>query len=135
MKKILILRGTSSSGKSTFAKFIASLDPSAVICCADDYFYVDGEYRFDVSKLRAAHFFCKETFLDAIDKEAKTIIVANTNTKEKDFSFYENYGKVAGYTVTFLVVENRHGNKNLHNVPQETLDRQERDIRESLKLQ
>jgi hypothetical protein len=135
MKKIIILRSVSSAGKSTFANYIASLDPTTVICCADDYFYIDGEYRFDSSKLGVAHGACKEKFKKAIDNNVKTIIIANTNTKEKEFAYYEEYAKGTGYMVISLVIEKRHENKNSHNVPQETLDKQELNIRNSLKLQ
>jgi hypothetical protein len=40
----------------------------------------------------------------------------------------EDYYKLAeqyGYKVVSLIVENRHGNKNIHNVPDETLEKME----------
>lgn len=135
MNKLILLRGVSSSGKTTFANYLADIDTDSVICCADDFFYKNEEYCFDVSKLGAAHGVCKEKFKRAIHNDVSTIIVANTNAKPSDFSFYEEYAKGAGYQVISLVVEKRHENKNSHNVPQETLDRQELNIRNSLKLQ
>ena len=36
---------------------------------------------------------------------------------------YIDLAKKYGYQVTTLIVENRHGNRNVHNVPDETLDR------------
>lgn len=38
------------------------------------------------------------------------------------------------YTVFPLIVENRHGNTNVHNVPEETLINQERKLRNNIKL-
>lgn len=133
--KIILLRGVASSGKSTFANYLADIDTDSVICCADDFFYKNGEYCFDASKLGAAHEACKQQFKRAIDNDVSTIIIANTNAKPRDFSFYEEYAKGMGYQIISLVVEKRHENKNSHNVPQETLDRQELGIRNSLKLQ
>lgn len=133
--KIILLRGVASSGKTTFANYLSDIDTDSVICCADDFFYKNGEYLFDASKLGMAHYYCYNKFLMALDDGKKTIIIANTNAKEKDFSPYERKGKEAGYQIISLVVEKRHENKNSHNVPQETLDRQELNIRNSLKLQ
>lgn len=135
MNKLILLRGVSSSGKSTFANYLSDLDSNSVICCADDYFYREGQYCFDFAKLGEAHKTCKEKFKKAIDNKIETIIIANTNTKPSEFSFYEEYARENGYLIISLVVEKRHENKNAHNVPQETLNRQESNIRNSLKLQ
>jgi hypothetical protein len=40
----------------------------------------------------------------------------------------------AGLTVSYVVLENRHGNKDIHNVPEDTLVKQEQSIRDNLKL-
>jgi hypothetical protein len=36
---------------------------------------------------------------------------------------YIDLAKKYGYQVTSLIIENRHGNPNIHNVPMETLER------------
>lgn len=127
-----ILRGVSGSGKSTFASTLAS-NMDAVVCTADDFFYENGHYKFDADKLADAHEQCQQKFLDAL-KEKKNVIVANTNTWEKEFSFYINEARRAKYRVFSLVVENRHGNKSVHNVPSKTLEKQKVRIKNSLNL-
>ena len=49
------------------------------------------------------------------------IVVSNTSTTEKEMQPYLDLAREFGYTVVSLIVENRHGNSNVHNVPQETL--------------
>ena len=51
------------------------------------------------------------------------IVVSNTFTQEWEMQSYIDLAKKYGYQVTTLIVENRHGNSNVHNVPAETLDR------------
>ena len=68
------------------------------------------------------------------DPKINTIIVANTNTKESEFSFYINEAKSREFQVFSLVIENRHGGKDTHNVPKETLEKQKTNIYNSLKL-
>ena len=55
---LFIVRGVPGSGKSTFAKHIWN---EYAICEADKYF-VDretGEYKFDATKLKEAHEWCR----------------------------------------------------------------------------
>ncbi len=131
---IIILRGASGCGKSSFAESIKDLHPNAVVACADDYFMKDGEYQFDASKLGAAHGSCYRKFKEALDRKEKAIIVANTCTSPREWKEYEKEGKAAGYTVFFCVLENRHGGKDVHSVPEEILQKQEQNIKNSLKL-
>jgi len=51
------------------------------------------------------------------------IIIANTNTTPKEFAPYVNMAKEHNYNVVFLIVENRHGCSNIHNVPPEILEK------------
>ena len=140
MKKrdLYIIRAVSGAGKTSFAEsLVDSLDSkySSVVCCADDFMINDiGEYEFDVKKLSLVHNKCREKFLEAIENEVNLIIIANTNTELSHFKFYYDKGIENGYRVTVLVLENYHGNKDIHNVPPETLQRQRICITKSLKL-
>jgi predicted kinase len=130
MEKILyIVRGIPGSGKSTFAKKLVEHD--FLVCEADKYF-VDketGEYKFDFTKIKEAHKFCQdlvETYMkDSLvnDQFYREIAVSNTFTQEWEMEHYMELAKKYGYTVFTLVVENRHGGKNIHNVPEEIIEK------------
>lgn len=135
-KNVIIIRATSGSGKSTFSDLLFSTysDAQAVICTADDFFYEGGVYKFDASKLFLAHKICQQKFKKALDNSRKLVIVANTNTSPKEWKYYEEEAKKAGYRVFFVILENRHEGKNIHGVPESTLEAQESRIKQSLKL-
>jgi hypothetical protein len=50
------------------------------------------------------------------------IAVSNTSTQEWEMEPYFNMAKEYGYTVFTIVVENRHGGVNVHNVPENIID-------------
>lgn len=127
-----ILHSVSGAGKSTVADALTV--NGGVICCADDGFMVNGNYVFDVNKLGFCHRQCQEKFAKAVAENQSPVVVANTNTTPKDWKFYDETAKAAGYIVFHLVVENRHGGKDAHNVPAATLSKQEQNIRNNLKL-
>lgn len=128
MKTVIILRGLPGSGKTTMATTIAAMaDPhlAVEICCMDDYFInsITGKYEFDARDIPLAVEYCKDKFRKAIDDETDLIIVANTATREFEFKDYKAEAEKHGYTVHCVIVENRHGNKTVHNVPQAMLDK------------
>lgn len=127
MRTLIILRGLPGSGKSSFANFIWS---SGVIFEADKYFYDEnGNYNFDASKLHAAHKWCQAEVENAMKDNLMNpqfypeIVVSNTSTTEKEMQPYIDLAKQYDYKVVSLIVENRHGNKSVHNVPDETMDK------------
>ena len=126
-KKLYIVRGLPGSGKSTFAEALVGAD--FLVCEADKYFMVDGEYRFDGSKLKEAHESCRnlvETYMkDSLvnDQWYREIAVSNTFTQEWEMQPYIDLAKRYGYMVFTVIVENRHGGVNQHGVPDEALTR------------
>jgi predicted kinase len=128
MEKILyIVRGIPGSGKSTFAKMLVGED--FLVCEADKYF-IDketGEYNFDFTKIKEAHKFCQDTvesyMKDSLvnDQFYREIAVSNTFTQEWEIRPYFELAKNYGYKVFSIVVENRHGGTNQHEVPEEVL--------------
>ena len=117
-KVLIILRGLPGSGKSTFANMMW---PEAVICEADQYFYLDGEYRFNPAKLKEAHSWCQTIARHLMSNGKPQVVVSNTSTTQNEMQPYLDMAKEYGYSVVSLVVENRHGNSSVHGVPQETL--------------
>lgn len=133
-KTLIILRGVSGAGKSTVADMLAEgLWP---VCEADKFHYTeDGVYDWKPENIQAAHAWCQSEVKDMMGWNISRIIVSNTSTSEKELKPYLDLAAENRYRVISLVVENRHGNDSVHNVPQETRDAQERRLRNSLKLQ
>jgi predicted kinase len=137
MNKVLILlRGLPGSGKSTFANYMFSNN----IFEADKYFYDEfGNYNFDASKLDLAHKWCQDQVIVAMTenllsngKYYSEIVVSNTSTTEKELKPYLDLAMTYNYNIISLIVENRHGNSSVHNLPAETIEKMRK--RFSIKL-
>ena len=122
MEKILYaVRGIPGSGKSTFAKTLGGTHFET-----DMFFMKDGEYKFDMSKLKEAHKWCQDSVNSAmiLNHTAglnNVIVVSNTFTQEWEMKPYIDMAERYDYKVFSIIVENRHGGVNEHNVPEETL--------------
>ena len=86
------------------------------------YFMEDGKYKFDPSKLRDAHNWCRNSveqamLLNKTKGYNSRIIVSNTFTQEWEMEAYYELAETWGYTVFSIIVENRHGGVNEHGVP------------------
>lgn len=119
---LYLIRGLPGSGKSTFANQLLNAGIVQAVYSADDYFYKDGVYNFDASKLGTAHLQCLNKTCIALDLGAN-VAVANTFTTENEMNAYLRHAELTGVNVVSLIVENRHGNSSVHNVPEETLNR------------
>lgn len=121
MKTLILVRGLPGAGKTTFGEYIAG--NGVQVYSADDFFEVGGEYIFDASKLSDAHAYCKDRTLLAMLTGNETIIVANTFTTQKEMQPYLDMAETHGYRVFSVIVENRHGNASIHNVPNQTVEK------------
>ena len=122
MGVVYILRGISGSGKSTYAQKLIEEKQGVgvVVCSADDHFMHDGEYKFDPSKLSAAHRLCRDKFVKAIHNKIQTIVVDNTNTTRNEYFFYARYAQSNGYQlhiITFDAYPELGISRNVHGVP------------------
>lgn len=136
-KTLYILRGVSGSGKTTLAETLEKSLPKAVAIAADDYHYdKEGNYNFKIENLSKAHNWCKAKVKASMKWGNKfdNIILHNTNTTEKELKPYLDLAEKYNYKVVSLVVENRHGNIDVHNVPDGVKEGQERKLRNNLKL-
>lgn len=110
--KLILIRGLPGSGKSTLARQF-----DLPIFEADQYFYdKQDNYNFDASKLGEAHAWCQDrvsTYLDG----GFSVVVSNTSTTEKEVKVYQDIANKYKADFISLIVENRHGNKSIHNVP------------------
>lgn len=117
MKELFLLRGLPGSGKSTLAKSLGGKHFEA-----DMYFVKDGEYQFDVTKLKDAHEWCRSHVGGLMINEEPKLVVSNTFTQEWEMEAYYELAEKYGYRVYSLVVENRHGGVSEHGVPEEKLE-------------
>jgi len=119
MEKILyIVRGIPGSGKSTLAKQLTSN-----VFEADHYFYDnDGNYNFIASEIKDAHKECQDNVRIAMESSIPKIAVSNTSTQEWEMEPYFELAKKYGYKVFTIIVENRHGGTNVHNVPEDKIE-------------
>jgi predicted kinase len=123
MKSLYLLRGLPGAGKSTLAKKLGD-----VYYEADMYFTNEnGQYIFNGSDIKKAHEWCQNEvhtamILNHTTGENENIVVSNTFTQEWEMEAYYKLAKSYGYQVFSLIVENRHGGENLHNVPEDKIE-------------
>jgi hypothetical protein len=91
------------------------------VISADDWFTKNGEYTFDSRQLGSAHKDCKKRVQQAMKNGYEKIFVANTFTKESEIKPYTTLANQHNYTIFSIIVENRHGNASIHDVPAETV--------------
>ena len=129
---LYLIRGVCGSGKSSFAKELADSDLVSRVIEADQFFIgLDGEYKFNPSKLSDAHAWCQsETRLNL--SLGYSVAVSNTSTTEKEVEVYRKIAEETGAKFISLVMENRHNGVNIHNVPAEKI--QQMKSRFSVKL-
>lgn len=132
---VIILRGVSGAGKTTWVKRHYPRPTERAVVSADHYFTdAHGVYRFDPARLADAHGQCLLEFLACIRNIDRTIIVDNTNTTIEEMAPYiaiaEAY-KYAVQIVTLDVSPDVAARRNVHGVEPATVDRQLRQLNES----
>lgn len=116
-KELFLLRGLPGSGKSTLAKSLGGKHIEA-----DMFFMKDGEYQFDITRLRDAHQWCQNMVGSWMSDGEERIVVSNTFTQEWEMKHYYDWATDFDYKVYSLIVENRHGGVNEHGVPEDKLE-------------
>jgi uridine kinase len=106
---VYLIRGWSGSGKSTLALHLASA-LNAVHCEADQYWYKpDGTYRFDATRLQAAHNYCYCKFLNALNNNSN-VVVSDTFIHLKDLRPYTEELDRRGITPNIVVAASNFNN-------------------------
>ena len=123
MKSLYLLRGLPGAGKSTLAKKLGDVHFEA-----DMYFTNEnGQYIFNGADIKKAHEWCQNEvqlamILNHTSGLNESIVVSNTFTQEWEMEPYYKLAETYGYRVFSLIVENRHGGENLHNVPEDKIE-------------
>jgi|TARA_R100000084_G_C4645973_1_gene146731 predicted kinase len=149
-KKLILVRGASGAGKSTFAYLFNNNIENYITnqITADDYFMssityenwnncnMKRDYKFDYTQIRNAHTFCKmvtEYFMLAYREyvvmqiqnkeflDGHILVVHNTFTEEWEMKPYYELANQYGYKVTTIIMENRHNSDSIHNVPNDVV--------------
>jgi len=76
-----------------------------------------------MSRLYQAHMWCQQELEFAMEGNYDRLVISNTTTTEKEIQPYLDLAKKYDYRVVSLIVENRHGNESVHNVPIEVIDK------------
>lgn len=122
MHTLYLVRGLPGSGKTSFADVLLHTGVVNYSFEADDYFLDENlEYKFDASKLKDAHEWCQMNTKARL--KVDSVVVSNTSTTESEVETYRKIAEEAGARFVSIVVENRHEGKNIHNVPEEALQR------------
>ena len=124
-RKVIVMRGASGSGKSTYVK---KHFPGAEICSADQFFIDSktGEYEFNPKMLGAAHGECKRNFKNSLRSKVPLVVVDNTNTMLKELQPYIMAAQAANYEIEVIRLEvplDVAAQRNVHGVPYDAVKR------------
>ena len=129
MKLLILIGGTSGSGKTGVSEFLVSnLIQEVKRFSADDFFSRNGTYHFQPELLSEAHNQCQEYVMNNMEISFPVIIVDNTFTKKSELDPYFELAWNYDYEVMSLVAVNHHGSKSIHGVPATTICRQAADL-------
>ena len=135
--RVILMAGVPGSGKTHYVNKLGLSHESVV--SADNFFVEDGVYRFDPTKLGAAHGDCLRGFVAALMKGLETVVVDNTNTTVIEMSPYVALAAAYGYETEIVRVvcdPAVAAARNSHGVPERAVramsERLERTFQEGL---
>ncbi|QHZ59991.1 hypothetical protein PJKIFABJ_00036 [Pseudomonas phage PE09] len=131
MSNLYLIRGLPGSGKSTFAETISDA-LNAQHFEHDRYLFTpEGDYVWTPGRMAYAYRQCLRDTECAMG-DGLTVVVSNVFPTSKSLKNYRKLAEKYGYKVTYIVVENRRGGVNIHDVPQEALEDMRRAFQVSL---
>jgi predicted kinase len=129
-QKLILIRGLPGSAKSTLAKMLAN--EKCIHLEADMYFMVNGEYHWNASGLPYAHAWCQSRTDDELGN-GNSVVVSNTFTTQKEVDPYLKIAKDHRITPMIILMQNDFGN--VHNVPQEAINRMRDRFQYQIKME
>jgi len=132
-KRLMLMRGPSGSGKSTIAEnlalqCVAHFGEATDIFSADDYFMVDGEYKFKANEICHAHEYCYDKFVSAAHSDVRNIIIDNTNLHMWEYFGYIQYASFMDMEINIYVCDAKfelRRYRNTHQLPNKILKAQQ----------
>lgn len=125
MKKVYVVRGLPGSGKSTRAGQLAA--GGGVVHSADDFFMLNGEYLFDVSRIKEAHEWNFAKFCQSLEKGVEVVVCDNTNSRAWEYFHYIEAAWWYGYQVEIesmdMISAEDSAARTVHNVPIEFIQK------------
>ena len=115
MAELILIRGLPGSGKSTIAE---DFKPYGYVHYeADMYHMVDGEDKFDITKIKEAHEWCQQMTEDCL-RRGNNAIVSNTFTRYQEMVPYFEMAKE--FDAHVYIIEAKGKFETVHGVPKET---------------
>lgn len=98
------MRGLPYSGKSKRAKELAG--ETGTVHSANDYFMVNGVYRYDVRQIRQAHYETYEGFKKSLLAGIPIVICDNCNMQIWEFQEYIDLARGLDYEIIIVTMPN-----------------------------
>lgn len=122
---LIILRGVSGSGKSTFADFLVYMSGYDLGYAAKkfeaDRWFVDNDEPWNPRFLQTAHEWCQAEVRRSL-QDGYITIVSNTTTTKKELQPYIKIATDLGVQYFVLVADGDY--QNVHDVPEDKLQKQ-----------
>jgi predicted kinase len=130
-RDLYLIRGVQGAGKTSF---VDSIRRSEDVMVAQDDFMLDeqGKYVFDWRRIEEVRDKCMGVVEDAMKGGVQRIFVHNTFVRAEHLEPYFTLAKKHAYRRFSVVVENRHGNTDVHNVPKDIVENKRREFEVSL---
>eukprot|EP00111_Clytia_hemisphaerica_P013144 TCONS_00038582-protein len=109
-KKMIILRGLPGSGKSEIAKKLMQGHQSCKTFSADGYFTeqavaLNTDYKFVGKEIDAAHKYCRDRVIEAIQNGTEVVIIDNTHSQRWEYRIYERLAILCGFKSHVVEIE------------------------------
>ena len=115
-----IMRGVPGSGKSTLAKILVG--ENGIIHSTDDYFYENGVYKWDQSKLGEYRRLELLAFTESLKRGVPIVISDNVNMSIGRFTPYLDIARKHNYQTAVVTLPHPNpriaARRNIHNVPE-----------------
>lgn len=136
MFEVVLMCGASGSGKSTWREVNY---PNALVLSCDHFFMVDGEYRFDHTKLGEAQGWCLKRYVELVSNPMSfggpPVVVDNTSTTLVELAPYVSLAQAYGVPVRIVVTRcppEVAAARNTHKVPLDTVKRMVANVMDTL---